>query len=209
MSMNHLLRIILSIPLIKTRSSIKLFKGNEVDLAVCDYFCCNLVIYWRATVSGRTISEDKNEEWTVKRPKTKQMRSHICILHNTRLVNVEIFVSLQEYKDGATKASENRQNVKEKKLTEDLNSDYRMKEVPDFIHDLVDGLDLELTRWHRKCYQSLTKNHDCLKFSIIIVYQGFKVDLKGNQLLQHSHYPKTILFRNRRKSRKMEQKRKS
>ena len=85
MSMNHLLRIILSILLIKTRFSIKLFKGNEVDLAVCDYFCCSLVIYWRATVSGRTISEDKNEEWTVKRPKTKQMCSHICILHNSRL----------------------------------------------------------------------------------------------------------------------------
>ena len=94
-------------------------------------------------------------------------------------VAFSIFVSLQEYKGGATKALENLQNVKEKKLTEDLNSDYRMKEVRDFIHDLVDGLDLELTGWHRKCYQSLTKNLDCLKFSIIIVYQGFKVDLKG------------------------------
>ena len=119
-------------------------------------------------MSGRRIrkrkSEDKDEEWTVKRPKTKQMRRHICILHNTRLVNVEIFVSLQEYKGGATKALENLQNVKEKKLTEDLNSDHRMKEVHDFIHDSVDGLDLELTGWHRKCYQSLTENLDCLKF---------------------------------------------
>ena len=123
-----------------------------------------------------------------------------------------IFVSLQEYKGGATKALENLQNVKEKKLTEDLNSDHRMKEVHDFIRDSVDGLDLELTGWHRKCYQSFTKNLDCLKFSIIIVYQGFKVDLKGSQLLQHSHYPKTSLFfavRIGLKSKKMEQKRKS
>ena len=41
-----------------------------------------------------------------------------------------------------------------------------MKEVCDLIPDSVDGLDLELTGWHRKFYQSFTKNLDCLKSSI-------------------------------------------
>ena len=41
-----------------------------------------------------------------------------------------------------------------------------MKEVCDLIPDSVDGLDLELTGWDRKCYQSFTKNLDHLKSSI-------------------------------------------
>lgn len=49
---------------------------------------------------------------------------------------------LQECKGSATKALQNLQKVKEKKLKEDLNSAYRMKEVCDLIPDLVDGLDL-------------------------------------------------------------------
>ena len=61
-------------------------------------------------------SEDNDEEWTVKRPKAKQTRSHVCILHNTCLVDVGTFVSLQECKSGATKALENLQNFKEKRL---------------------------------------------------------------------------------------------
>ena len=94
-------------------------------------------------------SEDKNEEWTVKRPKAKQTRSHICILHNSRLVDVGIFASFQECKGGVTKVLENLQNVKKKRLRENLNSACRKKEVCDLIPDSVDGLDLELTGWHR------------------------------------------------------------
>lgn len=71
---------------------------------------------------------------------------------------------LQECKGSATKALQNLQKVKEKRLKEDLNSAYRMKEVCGSIPDSVDGLDLELTGWHRKCYQLLTENLDCLKF---------------------------------------------
>ena len=73
---------------------------------------------------------------------------------------------MQECRGGATKAVENLQNVKEKRLQEDVNSAYRMKVVCDLIPDSVDGLNLELIGWHRKCYQSFTINLDRLKFSI-------------------------------------------
>ena len=53
-----------------------------------------------------------------------------------------------------------------KRLKEDVNLACPMKEVCDLIPDSVDGLDLELTGWHRKFYQSFTKNLDCLKSSI-------------------------------------------
>ena len=119
---------------------------------------------------------------------------------------------MQECKGGATKALENFQNVKEKRLKEDINSAYRMKEVCDLIPDSVDGLDLELTGWHRKCYQSFIKNLDRLKSSINYRNQNFKDDLQGSQLLQHSYSPKRSAFFAvgiGLKSRKMEQQRKS
>ena len=89
-------------------------------------------------------SKEEDEEWTVQRPKAQQTRSHVCILHYTHLVDVGTFASLQERKGGATKALENLQNVKEKRLKEEVNSTYRMKKVCDLIPDSVDGLDLEL-----------------------------------------------------------------
>ena len=56
---------------------------------------------------GRKLkSEDKYEEWTVKKPKPKQMLSHVYILHNTRLFDFGTFVSLLECKGGSTKPSE-------------------------------------------------------------------------------------------------------
>ena len=97
---------------------------------------------------------------------------------------------MQECKGGAIKALENFQNVKEKRLKEDINSAYRMKEVCDLIPDSVDGLDLELTGWHRKCNQSFIKNLDRLKSSINYRNQNFKDDLQGSQLLQHSYSSK-------------------
>ena len=42
------------LPLIKPRSSIKLYKGSEVDLAAYDYhICCILVTNYRVTMNGR------------------------------------------------------------------------------------------------------------------------------------------------------------
>ena len=69
--------------LIKPRSSINLCKGSEVDLALLyPYF------YYRVTMTERRgrkqRSEDKDEEWTVKKPKAKQTCSHVCVLLNTR-----------------------------------------------------------------------------------------------------------------------------
>lgn len=144
------------LPMIKPRSSINLYQGNEVDLATFDYHTsCILVTYQKDTNSGRgerkRKSEDKDKEWTVKRPKAKQTRFHICILHNTYLVDVGTFVPLQEFKGGAYKALEKFQNVEAKRLKEDINSAYRIKEVSDLIPSSVDGLDLELKGWNGKC----------------------------------------------------------
>ena len=65
------------------------------------------LLFIRVTISGRRErnrkSEDKDEEWIVKRPKAKQTHSQVCISHNTRLGDGGTFLFLQQSKGGATK----------------------------------------------------------------------------------------------------------
>ena len=37
----------------------------------------------------------KDEEWTVKKPKAIEKRSHVCILHNTSLADIGTFVWME------------------------------------------------------------------------------------------------------------------
>ena len=57
------------------------------------------------------------------------------------------------------------QDIRDKRNTETDNSPHRMKKICDKIPEVLTGLNLETTGYHRKCYQKFTKNLD--RFDIV------------------------------------------
>ena len=110
------------------------------------------------------VKSDEDQEWSERSEVSgNRNRNNSCILHNASLVKVGDFVSFESCYDGAGTKLEYLQNIKKRRLKEDTNSSQRMKTVCDLIPNSLDGLDLETTGWHRKCYQTFTKNLDWFK----------------------------------------------
>ena len=72
-----------------------------------DFLLLSRELQWVVEKKESKKLKTKDEEWTVKKPKAIEKRSHVCILHNTSLADIGTSVwmePLQECKAGATKA---------------------------------------------------------------------------------------------------------
>ena len=85
-----------------------------------------------------------------------------CILHNKNLSDAGKFVSFNECKKGKTETLSFLHSIRDKRLSQDTNSKYRMKDICDLIPESLEEENLDIIGWHRKCYQAFVKNIDRL-----------------------------------------------
>ena len=85
-----------------------------------------------------------------------------CILH---VVGIEHgkFTSFRNVKGDPTEKLKNLHRIREQRLSEAHDSVHRMAEVCSLIPDTLEGLDLDIIGYHRKCYQRFNTHLDRLK----------------------------------------------
>ena len=90
----------------------------------------------------------------------------ICILHDGEDFNdCDNFTLLNATKTSPEEKLHQLQDIRDKRKTEPDNSPHCMKKICDQIPEVLTGLNLETTGYHRKCYQRFTKNLD--RFDIV------------------------------------------
>ena len=87
--------------------------------------------------------------------------SQICILHVNGIQHGE-FIPLANIKCSHEKLAK-LHSIREKRLIQPNDSATRMEVVCNNIPESLTGLDLDVTGYHRGCYQKFTKNLDRLK----------------------------------------------
>jgi len=91
-----------------------------------------------------------------------QMPPPVCILHVSGIQHGE-FIPLHNIRGPPQEKLEMLHNLREKRLLQSHDSPARMEAVCRLIPDNLDGVDLEMTGYHRGCYQAFTKHQDRLK----------------------------------------------
>ena len=92
-----------------------------------------------------------------------QVPPSVCILHMSGIQHGE-FIPPQNIRGPPQEKLEMLHNVRKKRLLQSYDSPARMEAVCNIIPDNLDGVDLEMTGYHRGCYQAFTKHQDRLKF---------------------------------------------
>ena len=90
-----------------------------------------------------------------------QIPPSVCILHVSGIQHGE-FIPLQNIRDPPQVKFEMLHNVRKKRLLQSHDSPARMEAVCKLILDNIDGVDLEMTGYHRGCYQTFTKHQECI-----------------------------------------------
>ena len=91
-----------------------------------------------------------------------QIHPSVCILHVSGIQHGE-FIPLQNIRGPPQEKLEMLHNVRKKRLLQSHGSPARVEAVCKLIPDNLDGVDLEMTGYHRGCYQAFTKHQDRLK----------------------------------------------
>ena len=89
--------------------------------------------------------------------------SYICVIHNTKVPDTDTFICFSSVKCDPSKKLSKLLQIRETRLAESINSPQRMKDVCDMLPKTLDGLDLETTGYHRRCYQEFTAHLDRLQ----------------------------------------------
>ena len=95
---------------------------------------------------------------------SKQKRiENICILHNPSISNKSPFICFSSCKGEPSEKLNYLLDIRAKRLSQPLSSSYRMRDVCNQLPRSLDGLNLDVTGYHRQCYQSFVKNLNRLK----------------------------------------------
>ena len=94
-----------------------------------------------------------------------QIPPSVCILHVSGIQHGE-FIPLQNIRGPPQEKLEMLHNLRKKRLLQSHDSPAQMEAVCKLIPDNLDGVDLEMTGYHRGCYQSFTKHQDRLKCDV-------------------------------------------
>ena len=108
---------------------------------------------------------DDDVEWRKKKTKLKSKleESVICVIHSPTVPDYGNFTSFDDGKETPQKKLESLQQIRDRRLLEDVESTKRMQDVCELIPESIENLDTAKTGWHRGCYQRFTKNLDRLK----------------------------------------------
>ena len=79
--------------------------------------------------------------------------SFTCVLHNTKVPETDNLICFSSVKCDPSKKLSKLLQIRERREAESVNSPQRMKNVCDMLPETLDGLDLETTGYHRRCYQ--------------------------------------------------------
>ena len=90
-----------------------------------------------------------------------QIPPSVCNLHVSVIQHGE-FIPLQNIRDPPQEKVEMLHNVCKKRLLQSNDSPTRMEAVYKLIPDNRDGGDLEMTGYHRRCYQAFTRHQECI-----------------------------------------------
>ena len=91
-----------------------------------------------------------------------QIPPSVCILHVSGIQHGK-FIPLQNIRGPPQEKLEMLHNVRKKWLLQSHDSPACMEAVCKLIPDNRNGVDLEMTGYHRGCYQASTKHQDHLK----------------------------------------------
>ena len=117
------------------------------------------------------VNNDENQEekefhiWFIWKSAKQKSPSFICVLHNTKVPKTDTFLCFSSVKcDPAEKLSKLLQ-IRESRLAESTNSPHHIKNVCDMLPENLDGLDLDTTGYHKRCYQKFTTHLDRLQIA--------------------------------------------
>lgn len=89
----------------------------------------------------------------------------VCILHVTGIKHGE-FIPLINIRCPPHEKLEMLHGLRDKRLLQPYGSPTRMEAVCTLIPESLEGVDLEITGYHRGCYQAFTKHQDRLKCTV-------------------------------------------
>ncbi|EDO31951.1 predicted protein [Nematostella vectensis] len=94
--------------------------------------------------------------------KSKRSSDIVCILH-ARDIQHGDFTPLSIVRGTPEEKLQQLTDIRERRLQQDEDSPYRYEDICSQIPNNLDGIDVEVTGFHRGCYQNFTKNLDRLK----------------------------------------------
>ncbi len=89
--------------------------------------------------------------------------TYTCVLHNHNVPNDNPFTCFSAVKGGPSEKLSYLHKIRDWRLAEPFDSTHRMKDVCDLLPDSLEGLELEKTGYHRRCYQDFTMSLHRLK----------------------------------------------
>ena len=104
-------------------------------------------------------------DFTASGPSKSKSCRQSCLVHNTSLKDHGSFTSLDSVKGSPQAKLDFLLQKRDQRMAEPIDSVHRMTSVCESIPESLDGLDLSVYGYHRKCYQYFTKGFDRLSVS--------------------------------------------
>ena len=90
--------------------------------------------------------------------KLRRTGSIHCVIHCLGIPSNSKFTSFSNVKSDPSEKLSYLQSIQNRRLSEPHDSQHRMKDMCDIIPESLEGLDLEITGYHRDCYKRFTQH---------------------------------------------------